>query len=264
MSWWPFPPATQEVQMDEKWAFVYKKQKHCDPDHPADHRRGDNWDHVAYDSEHRLVLSTVPGKRSAKKVTVLVNDTHRRLGRRLPRLITTDEYAPYKQAILDAFGQTITPPRTGKPGRPKAPYKIVGPDLTYATVHKKRKNGRVVDITFNVVFGTPDAVASALAASAVSKQINTAFIERQNGTDRNRNSRKARKTYGLSKDWDIHEAVGYFTLYSYNFCWPVRTLSQKDNHGRPQTRTPAMAAALTDHVWTLDEWLSLPAIRHTH
>ena len=250
--------------MDEKWAFVYKKQKHCDPDDPADHRRGDNWDHVAYDCEHRLVLSTVPGKRSAKKVTALVDDVHRRLDGRVARLITTDEYAPYQQAILDAFGEKITPPRTGKPGRPKAPYKIAPPDLNYATVHKKRQKGRVVDITFNVVFGTPDSVASALADSAVSKQINTAFVERQNGTDRNRNSRKVRKTYGFSKDWDVHEAVGYFTLYSYNFCWPVRTLSHRDAHGRHQPRTPAMAADLTDHIWTLAEWLSLPASRRTH
>ena len=250
--------------MDEKWGFVYKKQKHCDPDDPADQRRGDNWDHVAYDSEHRLVLSTVPGKRSAAKVTALVDDVHRRLGRRVPRLITTDEYAPYKQAILNAFGDEITPPRTDKPGRPKASYKIAPRDLNYATVHKKREKGRVVDITFNVVFGTPQTVASALADSAVSKQINTAFIERQNGTDRNRNSRKVRKTYSFSKEWDTHEAVGYFTLYSYNFCWPVRTLTQKDTHHRPQPRTPAIAAGLTDHVWTLQEWLSLPAIRHTH
>ena len=77
--------------MDEKWGFVYKKQKHRDPDDPTDHRRGDNWDHVAYDSEHRLVLSMVPGKRSAKKVATLVQDVHRRLDGRLPRLITTDE-----------------------------------------------------------------------------------------------------------------------------------------------------------------------------
>lgn len=249
--------------MDEKWGFVYKKEKHCDPDEPADRRRGDNWDHVAYDSEHRLVLSTVPGKRSAAKVAVLVDDVHRRLNGRASRLITTDEYAPYKGAILNAFGDKVTPPRTGKPGRPKAPYKITLADLNYATVHKKREKSRVVDITFNVVFGTAASVASALAASAVSKQINTAFIERQNGTDRNRNSRKVRKTYCFSKDWDVHEAVGYFTLYSYNFCWPVRTLSQKNKHGRSQPRTPAMAAGLTDHVWTLAEWLSLPAVKHT-
>ena len=188
-------PQTQEVQMDEKWAFDHKKQKHCHGDAPANHRRGDNWDDVADDIEHQLVLSTVPGKRSAKKVAALVDDVHRRLDGRAPQLITTDEYAPNKQAILNTFGDEITPPRTGKPGRPKAPYKIAPPDVNYATVRKTREKGRVADITFNVVFGTPETVTSALAQSAVSKQINTAFIERQNGTDRHRNSREVRKTY---------------------------------------------------------------------
>ena len=54
--------------MDEKWAFVGKKQKHCDDDDPADDRLGDQWDHVALDPEHRLVLSVVPGKRTAQNV----------------------------------------------------------------------------------------------------------------------------------------------------------------------------------------------------
>ena len=56
-----FSPQTREVQFDEKWAFVGKKEKHCDPDDPADDDRGDNWDHVAFDPEHRLVVSVVPG-----------------------------------------------------------------------------------------------------------------------------------------------------------------------------------------------------------
>ena len=53
---WRFPPRTDEIQFDEKWSFVCKKQEHCDPDDPADDHRGDWWDHVAYDPEHRLVV----------------------------------------------------------------------------------------------------------------------------------------------------------------------------------------------------------------
>ena len=83
-------------------------------------------------------------------------------------------------------------------------------------------------------------------------------MERQNGTDRNRNARKVRKTYRFSKDWRVHEAVTYFTLYSYNFCWPVRTLTDLDDEGRIRRRTPAMAAGLADHVWSLEEWLTYP------
>src|SRR5689334_16704712 len=60
---WAFPPETREVQFDEKWAFVYKKQKNCDPAKPEDDHRGDYWDYVAFDPEHKLVLAVVPGAR---------------------------------------------------------------------------------------------------------------------------------------------------------------------------------------------------------
>ena len=93
--------------------------------------------------------------------------------------------------------------------------------------------------------------------------MSTSFIERQNGTDRNRNARKARKTYCFSKDWLTHEAAGYFTPYGYNFCWPVRTLAAEDADGNTRPRTPAMAAGLADHVWPLAQWLTIPAGRHS-
>ncbi len=91
---------------------------------------------------------------------------------------------------------------------------------------------------------------------------NGEFVERQNGTDRHRNARKARKTYRFSKDWRDHEAVTYLTMYAYNFCWPVRTLRIKDEQGCWRQRSPAMAAGLADHVWSIPEWLTFPAIRH--
>jgi hypothetical protein len=54
----------------------------------------------------------------------------------------------------------------------------------------------------------------------------------------------------------------YFTAYRYNFCWTVRTLRVKGEHGRWQQRTPAMAAGLADHVWSLEEWISFPAVQY--
>ena len=152
---------------------------------------------------------------------------------RLMGLITTDGYPAYETAILDAYGETVTPPRTGKRGVPGPPYKVAPPGLTYAVVEKTREKGRVVKIATRVVFGTVAAVMmAALGLSSVSRAINTAFVERQNGTDRHRNARKARKTYRFSKDWRHHEAVTYLSLYIYNFCWPVRTLADRDDRGR--------------------------------
>ncbi len=163
--------------------------------------------------------------------------------------------------MLEAYGEVVVPSPTGKPGRPKQPYKVAPPEMKYATVHKTREKGRVTKIDFRVIFGTVAAVMAALAVSRVSRAINTAFVERHNGTDRNRNGRKVRKTYCFSKDWQVHEAVTYFTMYTYNYCWPVRTLRVEGADGHWQPQTPAMAAKLTDHVWSLSEWLSYPAVQ---
>jgi hypothetical protein len=259
-NWSPFPPRTREAQLDEKWAFVAKKEANCDPDDPADARKGDHWDHVALDPDHRLVVCVVPGKRTAENTVALVRDFRRRTSGRLMDLITTDEYAPYRGAILEAYGETVTPPRSGKRGRPRRSYKVPPAGLTYAMVHKTRVKGRVVKVEQRVVFGTAEGVGAALARSASSRAINTSFVERQNGTDRNRNARKVRKTYCFSKDWSVHQAITYFTMYSYNFCWAVRTLRVKTEDGGWRRRTPAMAAGLADHVWSLSEWLTLPAV----
>ena len=132
-------------------------------------------------------------------------------------------------------------------------------DLVYATVKKEREQGRVVHVVQTLVFGTLMMLGLWLGRSKVSKTINTSFVERNNGTDRHQNSRKVRKTYGFSKDWEVHNACSYFVAYSYNFCWPVRTLSIEDDKGQRRKRTPAMAAGLTDHIWSTEEWITYPA-----
>jgi hypothetical protein len=203
----------------------------------------------------------VPGERTSENVVAVVADFKRRTGGRLMDLITTDGYLAYEEAILRAYGETITPPRTGKRGRPRAAYKIAPEGLTYAAVEKTRKKGRVVSIATRVVFGTMAGVIAALARSRASRAINTSFVERQNGTDRHRNARKARKRYRFSKDWRYHEVVTYLTMYVYNFCWPVRTLRIKDERGAWRKRSPAMVAGLADHVWSIPEWLAFPSVR---
>jgi hypothetical protein len=207
------------------------------------------------------VVSVVPGKRTEEKVQQLVQDFKRRTGGRIMNLLTSDEYAPYKGAIFQAYAVEQGQPRTGRPGRPRKPRKALPRGVKYATVHKERENGRVVKVTTRVVFGTLAAILAALRLSRVSARVNTVFMERHKGSDRNRNRRKVRKTCCFSKDWQVHEAMTYFTMYSYNFCWPVRTLRVKLARKRYQQRTPAMAAGLTDHVWTIREWATYPAIK---
>jgi IS1 family transposase len=253
---WLFPPNTEEIQFDEKWDFVYKKQKNCDENNPDDARRGDNWDHVALDAPHKLVLEVQNGKRTVKNTNKLVHKTAKRLKNKAPRLITSDEYKTYKTAILESFGKKIEPNPTGKRGRPKRAVYRPPKELVYATVHKTRVKGQVKKIDYRTVFGTEEQVKLALEQSPCSRKVNTSFIERHNGTDRNRCSRKVRKSYCFSKDWEMHRAATCLSMYSYNFCWTVRTLRRPD--GQPGACTPAMSAGLTDHAWTIREWLTLP------
>ena len=255
---WPFPPNTQEVQLDEKWSFVAKKEKRCDPENPADQRRGDNWDHVALDPEHRLVLAVANGKRSHLHVRAVLRKVDKILAGRVPRLFTSDEFEAYYGELLLQYGHWVQPGRRGSRGRQPHPRLEPREELLYATVHKTRENGTVVKVEPRLRFGTPERLASALSASKSSDEVNTSFLERQNGTDRNRNKRKTRKTCCFSKDWEIHNAVTKFTMYSYNFCWPVRTLRVKQAEGRYREMTPAMSAGLADHVWSIAEWVSYP------
>ena len=102
--------------MDEKWSFVAQKEKNCDEDDPEDQFRGDCWDHVAFDPEHRLVVSVVPGERTAESVQELVTDVKERLDGRVPELITTDESTAAEGAILEAFGTEVVPPADRQAG----------------------------------------------------------------------------------------------------------------------------------------------------
>jgi IS1 family transposase len=244
------------------WSFVAQKQAHCDPTDRADDHKGDWWDHVAYDAEHRLVLAVVPGARSIENTEAIVQEAHDRTAGRTDVLLTSDAYPAYATAIDRVYGIPEEPMPPGTPGRrPVEPRRRAPADLTYATVHKERENGRVVAPVIALVLGTWQAVAAALERSRASRAINTSFLERHHLTDRHHNARESRKTYRFSKDWRMHEAMSYFTKYSYNYCWPVRTLRERTDAGAWRRRTPAMAADLTDHVWSLKEWLTFPALQ---
>jgi IS1 family transposase len=240
------------VQLDEKWPFVGKKQKHCGPDDERDWSRGDQWDHVAFDPDSRLVLEVVVGKRLDTTAEMLLEGLKGRLGGEPPGLVTSDGYAAYEEALLGIFGQEVTPPRTGKPGRPAGPRLEAPAGMCYGRLTKHKRKGRLERVEAEVVFGELPA----------GQTISTSYLERHNATDRHRNARKGRKTYRFSKDWEAHEAMTAFTRYSYNFCWAVRTLREEVAPKCYRQRAAAMAAGLADHVWPLEEWLTLPAVQH--
>lgn len=231
-----------------------KKEKHLSEQEKAQGNKGDQWDHVALATKEKLVVSLVPGKRTEENTRKLVKDFSLRAnGGRPPALMTADEYGLYPKCILETYGKEVRPEPTGKPGRPKKPYKVAPSDLLFATVCKRRERGRVVKVEIRLVFGTREALQQALKESTVSKRVNVAFIERYNGTDRHLNARKARKSYEFSKKVDDHIHQSWLSVSYYNFCWDHRSLRIKDESGSYQHRSPAMAAEITDHIWSMEE-----------
>jgi hypothetical protein len=199
----------------------------------------------------------VPGERSAGNAREAVQEVHDRTGGKGAMLLTSDAYPAYATAIEEVYGEWVQPERKPGPGRPPNPRRELPAGLVYATLRKRREKGRVVEVIRAVVFGIC-LLDCWLRRSGVSNTINTSFVERNNATDRHQNARKHRKTYCFSRSKRMHDAATYFVSYSYNFCWEVRTLRVEGEQGW-QARTPAMAAGLADHVWSLEEWLVYPA-----
>jgi hypothetical protein len=171
---------------------------------------------VAIDAESRLVLAVVPGARGAEAVEEVVGEVKGRTRGRVLDLVTSDDYPAYETALPEAYGRGVVTTATGRPSRKLVPGKVPPPGMSYAAVEKRRERGRVVEVITRVVFGTVATVLAALARSRASRSVNFSFLERQHATDRRHNARKVRKTYTFSKDWRVHEAMTYFTMYSTN------------------------------------------------
>jgi hypothetical protein len=242
-----------------------KKDKQCDPNNPDDAFQGSYWDHVIIDPDTKLIVSLVVGRRDADTVVAVFADFFDRTSGCLPQLITTDGYAVYEPVILDTYGVWreelgLTPLEEAEFDRLGMPEFYFPVEITYARVLKEKAGGRVVAVTSEVVLGSQEQATATLAESAGSETINTSFVERWFGTQRQFNGRKKRKAYTFSKELSFHEANTWLLVMWYNFGWCVRTLRLKVQEDPPRydDRSPAMVAGLADHVWTMHELLSSP------
>jgi len=170
-------------------------------------------------------------------------------------LFTSDKLTAYLGALINNYS---TPHyyervRSGRP--PRQPGRAVDKELLYAQVDKQRKNGRVVGVRRRIIIGEETRIIRILCG----QQINTAYVERDNLTSRQSNGRLVRKTlshskkgYYLQRHLDLEDAV-------FNFCRPHQSLrvrlARRVKGRKWQQRTPAMAAGITDHIWTLEELL---------
>jgi hypothetical protein len=178
-------------------------------------------------------------------------------------LFLTDGFREYLTALLAHYGQWVQPSRRQDKGpHPKPRWRPL-PQLLYAQVIKTVRRRHLVRVSHRVVFGTFEAVQRVLAACGW--QINTAFVERLNLTMRQHVAAVGRRVSTLCKDEDgLRQQLALYHTY-YNFCLPHTSLRQPLPQPLPtngsgsatQWRpcTPAMAAGLTDRVWTLREVL---------
>jgi IS1 family transposase/transposase-like protein len=254
-----------ECQLDELWGFVHTKEQHLPFAKLYDDTYGDAWVWVAFAPIWHLVVAFVVGKRVQANADLLLQRVAHVTDDHIP-FFTSDQLPEYRAALLNTYGHWYQPERCGTRGRQPQPRQRPDPELVYAQVVKKREQGRVVEVSSKVVFGTLDQVAACLAASPVSQTINTSFVERDNLTWRQSNRRLTRRTNGFSKDLTWFEKQLWLSSAYYHLVLPHQSLRQpldtpEATRGTGSPRkwepvTPAMAAGLTDHVWTTRELLS--------
>ena len=255
----------QQLQLDELYAVLSAVKDGELSEAKAITRlsRSPHWVWVAIDPVTKLLLTIDVGERTVAMAQCVVHQVTRLLAPDCVPLFLTDGYPNYVTAILAHFGHWVQPPRRQAKGPMPKPRWMPLPELLYAQVVKTVRRRRLVRISRRVVFGTLEAVEQVLAACGW--QTNTAFIERVNLSIRQHVAAVGRRVNTLCKGEDgVRQQLALYHAY-YNFCLPHASLRQAfaapiPTNGRGSAKvwrpcTPAMAAGLTDHVWTLREVL---------
>jgi hypothetical protein len=232
-----------------------KKQKHCEADECLEAR--DMWDHTAIAADSKLMVSFVVGKRTKDQTQTFVNDAKNRLRPGHVPAIFTEAYAGDESALLEAFGHRYPHARHGAKGRPSRPVVRWPQGLAYGQVQKIYKGRRVERVEVRAVHGK--ARLKHVVSLLGYKAINTSVVERHNGTSRLRNQRKVRKTLAFSTASRYHRWMSWLSVGLYNCCREHSSLRSAQD-GQGYHRSPAMAARLTDHIWTVHEWLLYPVL----
>ena len=211
------------LQCDEIWAFVGKKQKQMEPT-DSSHRLGDQWTFVAMDADTKLVPSFLVGKRSLVNAMTFLHDVAWRMARMEDRRIqvSTDGLVHYKAAVEAAFGSQADY------GQQVKSYTSEG---TSGAGGGRYSPPAVVSSTRTAISGTPDVT-----------KISTSLIERQNLTMRMQMRRFTRLTNAFSKKLEHMKAAVALHFAHYNLVRIHKTLRT----------TPAMAAGVTSHLWTVN------------
>lgn len=213
----------ERVQCDEIWSFCFAKQKNVRPDKVGELGYGDVWTWTALDADSKLMVSYYVGKREIEDARWFIGDLAQRLTRRVQ--LTTDGHHPYLKAVKETFGLDVDFAQM---------IKQYGRD--YQEGSQRYSPPVCTGIDIRVRIGNPDPA-----------EISTSYIERQNLTMRMSMRRFTRLTNAHSKKLEnLTCAVALHFAY-YNFCRVHSTLKT----------TPAVAAGIADHVWTLKDLIGL-------
>jgi IS1 family transposase len=167
-------------------------------------------------------------------------------------LVCTDGWAAYPNSIRRAFREKIK--RTAGRGRCSL---AVWPDLHIGTVIKCTVNKHLKEVIRQMTHGSLDQALKLLGRSKGGEMLNTSFIERFNGTMRERLAALTRKCRHASCKLHAFHTGMYLIGCTYNLCWPHHELSKPvEKGGFGMLCTPAMASGLTDHIWSVFELLS--------
>jgi IS1 family transposase len=254
-----------QVQLDELFALLsaVKTGEVNEAEAITRLSRSPHWVWAAIDPVTKLLLTIEVGDRTLAMAQRVVHQVVQVLAPGCVPLFFTDGFKEYTTALLTHYGQWVQPPRRQAQGPAPKPRWMPLPQLLYAQVVKTVRRRRLVDVKHRVVFGTLEAVNHVLAP--LGWQINTAFVERLNLSLRQHVAAIGRRVTTLCKGEDgLRQQLALYHMY-YNFCLPhaslrvplPQLLPTNGTGSATQWRpcTPAMAAGLTDHVWSLREVL---------
>jgi hypothetical protein len=192
--------------------------------------------------ESRLLLEVVVRPRTQESATELVEGAARRLAPDCWPLWSSDGWEPYLFALTLVFAVLIHFIKGKGRGRPKESQVVPDPRVRYGQVIKQRAGRRLVSVTRRVIFGIEELIPL--------KQISTSLLERLNGTVRQHVAPLHRKTRSFAKCRTALDTQTQLFKSYYNLC---------RKHGSLKGKTPAQAAGVTDHRWTLRELLTFTA-----
>jgi transposase-like protein/IS1 family transposase len=255
----------EQLQLDELYAVLRDLKAGEINDDEALRRleRSPYWVWTAMDPKSKLLVVVDVGCRTLAMAQRVVHQVSRVLAPGCVPLFLTDGLKDYATALLSHFGHWIQPERRQDKGPRPKPRWMPLPELLYAQVVKSYRRRRIVGVKHRVVFGTQLAIEQVLAVCGWT--INTAFVERLNLDIRQRVAAIGRRVNTLCQGEEgLLDQLVLFQTY-HNFVLPHASLRQplrvpEPTNGRGSAKvwrpcTPAMAAGLTDHVWSLKEVL---------